>query len=69
MEGETRVQIAERHVRQAETHVARQKQMIERLRRRNRSTVDDEKLLQIFQETLKVHQDDLERLSLETRSP
>lgn len=68
MEGETRVQIAERHVRQAEMHVARQKEMIERLRRRNRSTVDDEKLLQIFMETLRVHQDDLEKLGSDSRS-
>ena len=68
MDGETRLQIAERHVRQAEMHVARQQQMIEKLRRRNRSTVDDEKLLHIFMETLRVHQDDLEKLSPESRS-
>ena len=69
MQDETRLQIAERLIRQAERHVARQQQMIEKLRRRNRSTDDDEKLLHIFTETLRVHQRDLEALSLEAQTP
>jgi hypothetical protein len=65
MQGESKLHMAERHVREAKTHVAQQRDILERLRRDGHPTMDAESLLGVFQETLKTHQDDLARLQAE----
>jgi hypothetical protein len=65
MQGESKLDMAERHVREAEVHVAHQQDILARLRRDGHPTLDAESLLNVFQETLKTHQDDLARLQAE----
>ena len=53
------LKMALRHVREGEAHVARQKQIIAELRRDRHPTLEAEKLLETFEQTLKAHQDGL----------
>ena len=59
---ETRLQTAERHVREAEAHIARQREIVEELRRDGHPTIEAEILLRIFEDTLKSHLDGLARV-------
>lgn len=51
--------MARRHVREAESHIARQKEIIETLRRDGHPTLEAEELLKTMYETLWSHQDGL----------
>ena len=64
MQGETKVQLAERHVREAEARVTRQMEIIEELHRDHhyKLEAEAEALLRVFQDTLKTYQQDLARL-------
>ena len=54
--------MVEQHIREAETHIARQHQIIAELQRDGCPTVAAESLLQVFQQTLVSHKDHADRL-------
>jgi len=62
MPGKSKYAIAEWAVHVAEIHVLRQMEIIEDLRRDGHSTAEPERLLALFQETLKTHQQTLDDL-------
>jgi hypothetical protein len=62
MRGKSKFAIAEWAVHIAEIHVLRQMEIIEDLRRDGHSTAEPERLLQLFEETLKTHQQTLDDL-------
>ena len=68
MQGESPLQMAERHVRDAEAHVTRQMELIEKLHldHHYKLEADAETLLRVFQDTLKTYQQDLARLRAAT---
>lgn len=55
------LEMAFRHVREAEQHVARQKAIIAELRRDGHSTKQAEDILEIFKSTLATHRESLRR--------
>jgi hypothetical protein len=57
--GETHLQMVERHVRDAEGHVARQRRVVERLAREGQSTRLAVDLLVEFHRALRNHRDEL----------
>jgi hypothetical protein len=59
---ETELEMAERHVREGAAHVARQKELLEQLRRDGHDDTQAEELLTVFEATLQEHRDDLERI-------
>lgn len=62
----SKVEMARRHVREAEAHIARQKEIIEELRRDGHSTLEAELLLKVFQDTLRSHKESVLRLSAQS---
>ena len=58
-----KVEMAQRHVREAEAHIVRQKEIIEELRRDGHPTLVAELLLKVFQDTLRSHKESVLRLS------
>jgi hypothetical protein len=58
----SKFQIAEWAVHVAEIHVLRQTEIIEELRRDGHSTIEPERLLRLFEETLQTHQQTLDQL-------
>ena len=60
--GETELEMVQRHVRQGERHVSRQRELIADLTRRNLPTDQAEKVLFNFEITLLAHNDHLDRL-------
>jgi hypothetical protein len=62
-DGETELEMVERHVREAERHVLRQRQIIEQLFEGNHSTALAEQLLTEFEHTLRDHRAHLARLT------
>jgi hypothetical protein len=66
--GETELEMVERHVRQAERHVLRQRQIIEDLFERHHPTALAEQLLTEFEHNLRDHLEHLERLTGKTAS-
>ena len=62
MRGKNKFEIAEWAVHLAEIHVLRQMEIIEDLRRDGHSTAEPERLLRLFEETLKTHQQTLDDL-------
>lgn len=62
MQGKNKFQVAEWAVHVAEIHVLRQMEIIEDLRRDGHSTAEPERLLRLFEETLKAHQQTLDDL-------
>lgn len=54
-EKETELEMAERHVREAEAHVARQEETVQQLRRDGHDTKQAEALLTTFEATLVEH--------------
>ena len=62
MQGKSKFEIAEWAVHVAEIHVLRQMEIIEDLRRGGHSTEEPERLLRLFEETLKTHQQTLDDL-------
>lgn len=62
MQRKSKFQSAEWAVHLAEIHVLRQMEIIEELRRDGHSTVEPERLLQLFEETLKTDQQTLDDL-------
>jgi hypothetical protein len=63
MQGKSRIEIAAWTVHLAEIHVLRQMEIIEDLRRGGHPTEEHERLLQLFEETLKTHQQMLDQLT------
>jgi FixJ family two-component response regulator len=61
--GETELEMVERHVREAERHVLRQRQIIEQLLEGHHSTALAEQLLTEFEQTLHDHRAHLARLT------
>jgi hypothetical protein len=62
MPGKSKTETAEWAVHVAEIHVLRQMELIEDLRRDGHNTAEPERLLQLFEETLKTHQQTLDQL-------
>ena len=62
MAGETTLEMVMQHIRESEGHIARQKAIIEELRRDNQPTEAAASLLRIFEETLAAHQRRAEQL-------
>lgn len=62
MEHRYYMQLAERHVRDGEARVARQREIIEELRQGGHPTLDAENLLTTFEESLREHQRRLTQL-------
>ena len=60
--GETELEMVQRHVRQGERHVSRQRELIADQTRRNLPTDQAEKVLFNFEITLLAHNDHLDRL-------
>jgi len=60
--------MAERHVRQGEQHVIRQRETVAKLRKHRQSTVLAEKLLMNLQDLLEMHRQHLARVRLEQQS-
>lgn len=67
MERDAELEMAEHHVREARSHVSRQEELLESLRRDGHPTLEAEDLLRILRETLKTHQDILDQLKAEKR--
>jgi len=67
MAGETALQLVEQHIRESEGHIARQKEVIEELRRDDEPTEAAESLLRIFEETLAAQQRRADQLRLQPR--
>ena len=57
---ETELEMAERHVREGEAHVARQRDLVAELRRDGHDTEQAEQLLTTFEATLAQHRKGLE---------
>jgi hypothetical protein len=55
-EGETFLEMATRHVREAEAHVTRQREIVNELRRNGEDATDSEALLATFESLLRSHQ-------------
>jgi hypothetical protein len=68
MAGETALELVEQHIRESEAHIARQKEVIEELRRDGEPTEAAESLLRIFEETLAAQQRRADQLRLQPRS-
>jgi len=63
MSEKSSVEMAKRHVCQAEAHIVRQKEIIEELRHDGHPTLAAELLLKVFQDTLRSHKESVLRLS------
>ncbi len=59
MRTETHLEMAKRHVREAEAIVARQRKLVEQLRRDGHDLVEAERLLRNFEESLEAHRQGL----------
>jgi len=60
---ETELEMVSRHVRESNGRIARQRQIIDDLRAKNRSTVSAEDVLALFEEAQALHQAHLKRLT------
>lgn len=69
MRGETTLQMATRHVREGEVHIACQQDIIDHLRREGLPTFQAESLLEIFLLVQAAHQDHLQSLQEEAMNP
>jgi hypothetical protein len=69
MEEESELDMAERHVREAEAHICRQKEIIDELRRDGHPTEAAENLLRVFEVTLESHRQGLARIKAELGKP
>ena len=65
---ETLLEMAERHVRQGEHHVTRQREIVAKLRKHRHSTDLAEKLLMNLQDLLEMHRQHLARIKAEQES-
>ncbi|MBV9549624.1 MAG: hypothetical protein JO256_08145 [Alphaproteobacteria bacterium] len=69
MQGKSKIQLAEWAVHIAEIHVLRQMEIIEELRADGHATAEPERLLALFEQTLKSHEWSLEQLRGEHAPP